>query len=68
MILARKWSTWQTAMTDRSINSRAPTSCRSIPSGSATADNIRLDRETGRVVVGHGDGALALVKPRQGAR
>ena len=67
MILARKWSTWQTAMTDRSINSRAPTSCRSIPSGSATADNIRLDRETGRVVVGHGDGALALVETASGS-
>jgi DNA-binding beta-propeller fold protein YncE len=32
----------------------------------ADADNLRLDRETGRVVVGYGDGALALVDTASG--
>jgi DNA-binding beta-propeller fold protein YncE len=32
----------------------------------ADADNVRLDPEAGRVVVGHGDGALALVDTASG--
>jgi DNA-binding beta-propeller fold protein YncE len=36
-----------------------------IPLG-ADADNVRLDPEAGRVVVGYGDGALALVEAASG--
>jgi DNA-binding beta-propeller fold protein YncE len=32
----------------------------------ADADNVRLDREAGRIVVGYGDGALALIDAASG--
>ena len=57
------------AVMDRSIASRVPTSRRSTLSGLApTRTTSASSPKAGRVVVGYGDGALALMRPHPASR
>jgi hypothetical protein len=61
--------TSQVAAMARYGASRAMTSPRSAsPSLGEDADNVRIDARAGRVVVGYGDGALALLDATSGAK